>query len=109
MHAFLPGVLFHALAIAVVAFFILFAASKAEGFVRLLGNLLGWIILLAAILFLAMAGYDMTTGQRPPWLERAHGWMMRGSENGAARSLPAPPASPNEPPATPPSEPQRPH
>src|SRR5690349_13312963 len=97
MHAFLPGVLLHALAIATIAFFILFAASKAEGFVRLLGNLLGWIVLLVAILFLAMAASDMTTGQRPPWLERAHGWMMRGNEGETAPTQPATAASPNEP------------
>ena len=98
MHSyFLPGALLHVLAIAVVAFFILFAASKAEGFVRFLGNLLGWILLLGAILFLAAAIYTVTTGQHPPWLDRFHGsGMMHGNEQsesqppGAPSSQPAP-------------------
>jgi len=90
---FLPGALLHVLAIAVAAFFILFAASKAEGFVRFLGNLLGWILLLGAILVLAAAIYTVTTGQHPPWLDRFHGGeMMHGNEQspGAPTSQPEP-------------------
>lgn len=92
---FLPGALLHVLAIAVAAFFILFAASKAEGFVRFLGNLLGWILLLGAILFLAVAVYTVTTGQHPPWFDRFHGGeMMRGNEQPGSQPPGAPSSQP---------------
>ena len=92
---FLPGALLHVLAIAVAAFFILFAASKAEGFVRFLGNLLGWILLLGAILVLAAALYTMTTGQHPPWFDRFHGGeMMHGNEQPESQPPGAPPSQP---------------
>ena len=50
MHPFLFGVFHHALVVVVVAFFVLFAASKADGFVKLLGNVLGYLLLLLAVL-----------------------------------------------------------
>lgn len=78
---FLPGILLHAIALAIVAFFILFAASKSDGFVRFLGNLLGWILLLGALVILAGVVYGAATGQRPPWIDRFHErWMQPGSE-----------------------------
>jgi len=94
---FLPGILLHAIALAIVAFFILFAASKSDGFVRVLGNLLGWILLLGALVILAAVVYGAATGQRPPWIDRFHErWMQQGGEledqhaNGAPPPQPAP-------------------
>ena len=41
------GIALHATVLAVLAFFVLFAASKADGFVKLLGMILGaWLLLL---------------------------------------------------------------
>lgn len=47
----------------IVAFFVLFAASKAEGFVALLGKLLGYWVLLGAVLALACGIYSGVTGK----------------------------------------------
>ena len=51
MHPFLiVGGLLHATALAVVGFFVLFAASKAGGVVRTIGNVLGvWLFVIAAL------------------------------------------------------------
>src|SRR5260221_11511516 len=105
MHGFFfMGSLLHTFAAAVLAFFILFAASKSEGFVRLLGNLLGWIVLIIAAAGLALGIYGAATGQHPPWMERGHhGWMMRGDGDVETPSSPSaqPPGS-----QTAPSKPQ---
>lgn len=54
MHPFfILGAIRMVLVPAVVAFFVLFAASKAEGFVKVLGNVLGYIILIIALVALA--------------------------------------------------------
>ena len=51
MHPFFfMGVICHAIVLAVVAFFVLFAASKADGPVKLLGNVLGYLLLIGAVL-----------------------------------------------------------
>jgi hypothetical protein len=79
MHAFfLMGAVLHTIIVAVVAFFVLFAASKADGFVRLLGYVLGWILLLGAAAGLAFGIYCVATGQHPPFGPDRdhHGWMM---------------------------------
>ncbi|MDE2182210.1 MAG: hypothetical protein KGJ78_04245 [Alphaproteobacteria bacterium] len=53
MHPFfIIGAVYHMLAVAVLAFFVLFAASRADGFVKILGNVLGWLLLIAALLVL---------------------------------------------------------
>ena len=49
MHFMLFGIA-HVLIVAVVAFFVLFVASKESGFVRLLGNVLGYLLLIVAVL-----------------------------------------------------------
>lgn len=65
MHFFGLALIAHTLIVAVIAFFVLLAASKADGFVRLLGNVLGWIILILAVLSLAVGVYHMATGKGP--------------------------------------------
>ena len=40
MHMMIAGIVLHGTVLGVLAFFILFAASKADGFVKLLGNIL---------------------------------------------------------------------
>lgn len=52
MHPFLFMAIHHALLVAVLSFFILFAASKADGFVQILGKVLGYLLLLAAVLLI---------------------------------------------------------
>jgi hypothetical protein len=103
VHSFyVMGAVLHAFAAAVLAFFILFAASKAEGFVRLLGNLLGWVLLIGVVAGLAFGIYGAATGQHPPWLDRGHmGWMMRGSDDEQTPSTPGAPATPQTTPPRP--------
>ncbi len=51
MHVFfIVAGLLHATILAVVGFFVLFAASRAEGLVKRIGNILGaWLYILAAL------------------------------------------------------------
>jgi hypothetical protein len=106
MHFFAIAAVLHTLIIAVLAFFVLFAASKADGFVRLLGNVLGWILLIAALLGLVFGIFHVMTG-KGPMMEGGPHWMMHW-EHGAPPPGTAPPgtsqpASPAQPaaPATP--------
>ncbi len=63
MHPFLwAGIILHATGLAVLAFFVLFAASKAEGIVKSIGNILGgWLVILVIIGIIGAA----TFGGRP--------------------------------------------
>ena len=63
MHFFALAAVLHTIIVAVVAFFVLFAASKADGFVRLVGNVLGWILLIVAVLGLALGIFHVATGK----------------------------------------------
>ena len=94
----------HATVIAVIAFFILFAASKAEGFVALLGRLLGYWVLVIAVVGLGCGIYFGMSGKPPfpPGMMGGHsGWMHHWGPGGpmmqpppAAPTTPAPPAKP---------------
>ena len=94
MHFFAIAAVLHTLIIAVLAFFVLFAASKADGFVRLLGNVLGWILLIAALLGLVFGILHVMTGKGPMMEGDGSHWMMRW-EHGAA-SAPQPPGAPQQ-------------
>lgn len=98
VHFLIMGVTFHL----VLAFFILFAASKADGLVALLGRVLGlWVILLAVLHIVGffapglvgMKGGDMMHGR----------WMHHWGHEMPAAAPPAPAAAPQSapPPAAP--------
>jgi hypothetical protein len=58
------GVVLHVTLFAVLAFFVLFAAQKAQGLVKLLGNIVGvWLLLLAILVVLACATAPMFGGR----------------------------------------------
>jgi hypothetical protein len=106
MHGFfLMHAVIHLLACLTVAFFILFAASKADGLVKLFGNILGIIFILigiAGVVFGVMhhGDHDGMMG------ERMHGWgppwMMHGGQEPAQPNAAPAPATPATPaPATP--------
>lgn len=99
MH-WIMGAVLHATVIAIFAFFILFAASKAEGFTALLGRLLGYWVLLIAILALAGGIYFGVTGKGPPDMWHGHpgpGWMHHWGPPGGPMMQPPPPPPPGAP------------
>jgi hypothetical protein len=103
MHFFAIAAVLHTLIIAVLAFFVLFAASKADGFVRLLGNILGWILLIAAVLGLAVGIFHVVTGKGPMmdggphmmlWHHGDHDSTMGPAPGQPAPAQPVQPAAP---------------
>jgi len=93
MH-WIMGAVLHATVIAVISFFILFAAGKAEGFVALLGRLLGYWVLLIAILALAGGIYFGVTGKGPDMMHGHPGWMHHWGPPGGPMMQPPPPPPP---------------
>ncbi len=61
----IAGVLLHVTLLAVVAFFVLYAAQKAQGLVKLLGNVVGVWLLLLVVLAIAAAATAPMFGGRP--------------------------------------------
>ncbi len=74
MHFMLIGALLHATVLGIIAFFILFAAQKAEGVVTMLGRILGLWVLLLAILALVIGVGSFVTG-KPMMGMDGPGWM----------------------------------
>jgi hypothetical protein len=78
MHFMLVGAVLHATVLGILAFFVLFAAGKASGFTALLGRLLGYWVLLLAVLGLVIGIGSAVTGKPmmgmmgdKPWM---HHW-----------------------------------
>jgi hypothetical protein len=95
MHPFFFGAIHHVLVVAVVAFFVLFAASKADGFVKILGNVLGYLLLILAVLWIVWAATAPTFGGRvfgAPFMGDMHQGMGWGYHmQGPPPAQPAPP------------------
>ena len=70
----IAGVVLHVTLLAVVAFFVLYAAQKAQGLVKLLGNVVGAWLLLLVVLAVAGAVTAPMFGGRPFGL--SHGGHM---------------------------------
>ena len=78
MHHFaiIAGLL-HATFCAVVGFFVLFTASRSEGLLKLVGNVLGiWLFVLAVLSVVGgfmggpvFGGHMGMGGHRPPWMQ----------------------------------------
>ena len=79
---FILGGLLHATALAVVGFFVLFAASRSQGLLRTVGNVLGvWLFVLAVLAIVLglvigprfgggpMGFRMMMGGHRSPWMQ----------------------------------------
>src|SRR5271165_5841133 len=76
MHMMIVGIVLHATVLAVLAFFVLFAASKAEGLVKLLGYILGLWLLLLTIGAIAAGAWHCLHPDADHGMDRAHhGWM----------------------------------
>jgi len=107
MHFMLVGAVLHATVLGILAFFILFAAEKASGFTALLGRLLGfWVLLLAVLGFVIGIGSAVTgkpmmglMGDKP-WMH--HHWDHMGPPPGEPapsddQKAPAAPETPAKP------------
>ena len=95
--------LFHVVAhitiVLIVAFFVLFTASRADGFVKLLGTILGaWLVLIAVVIVVGHVTAPMFGGK--PFgmdMDAMHGgWMHRDGMHPDAPAAPAP-ATPAKP------------
>jgi hypothetical protein len=91
----------HVVMILIVAFFIFFAAQKADGLVSLFGNILGALLLIGAALHIAAIFVPGFMGMKPGM----HGpWMHRGMTPPPV-AAPAQPAAPSlTPPPAPPKK-----
>jgi hypothetical protein len=91
------GMIFHALAVAVIGFFVLFAAERASGIVKLVGTILGWLLWLLAIAGVVCAFICPGMGGKGPgWMDRMHGTPPAAEAPAKPDAAPATPA-----PATP--------
>jgi hypothetical protein len=100
MHFMIIGALLHVTVLGVIAFFILFAASRAEGFVALLGRLLGYWILLLALAGLAFGIFGAVTGRHmmgPGWMMHHRGWDHMGPPGTWNEPVPPPTGAPATP------------
>ena len=103
------GVVMHATVMLIVAYFIWFAASKANGLVRAIGMLLAlWVLVLTGISAAWMGASASGNGPQFMQMMREHmgGW-MHGPEQSAQPApaqtpAPNPQAQPNQSGATPP-------
>jgi hypothetical protein len=99
MHHFM---IMHIAMLLIVAFFIFFAAQKADGFVSLFGNILGVLVVLGAlfhIVGLFVPGMAMKMGMHDDGM---HGhWMHHEDAAGGGGGVPSPmmaePAKPAQP------------
>ena len=94
MHLIVGAVL-HATAVAVLGFFVLFAAGKASGVVKLVGTLLGWWLWILAVLAIVCALVCPNMG------DKAMPWMGHLGMHGPAGSPPDAMAAPAKPDAAP--------
>jgi len=103
MHSFfLIGAIVHATFVAVIAFFILFAAGKSAGLVKTLGNLLGVWVLVIAVIMLVCGVMAQMSGKGMEMMGH-HGWRHCDADKTdmAAPAMPGTPAAPMAQPATP--------
>ena len=97
MHSMmLVGVVLHVTLFLTLAFFVLFAAQKAEGLVKLLGNVVGvWLLILALLVIVAGVTAPMFGG-RPFGLPMATHMEVRVTREDSAGG-PTPPANTQQP------------
>ena len=106
----LAHAILHATVAGVIGFFVLFAASKAEGIVKFVGTILGWWLWIIAVLSIVCVFVCPMMGGKMGEKWGMHGdWMH--SSSGAAPAAPAPnamaPAKPDAAPAAPAAEPPK--
>jgi hypothetical protein len=97
MHLLL-GATLHVTVLAIIGYFLLYTASKADGLVALIGRVLGlWVFLLAILSVVAVATMPMSGG-KPFGVDMMHGrgmgWMHRWDRDGAPDQQVAPATTP---------------
>ena len=96
MHGFfILGGLMHATVLAVIAFFVLFAASRSTGLLKTIGNVLGaWLFIAAAGGLVCAVVFGFSGASHPGY--GMMGYNMMGYRNAPSAQLnqPAPPAAP---------------
>ena len=88
MHPFMFVAIHHAVIVAIVSFFVLFAASKADGFVKLFGNVLGYLLLIVAVLLIVWTIVAPMMGWHDYMM---HHDMMHPWDHGTTQQGPPPP------------------
>jgi hypothetical protein len=95
------GMILHATIALIIAFFVLFAASKAEGLVKLLGTVLGLWVLVVTIVMIAGAVTAPMFGGKPFGIDMhaMHDrWMHHdGDRDGGPGMMPPPGGAPMQP------------
>ena len=85
----IAGVLVHVLALAVVAFFVLFAAQRAKGLVKSVGNVLGVVMLVVSLLAIVGAATAPMFGGKPFGLGHGAHMEFRVMHRESVESAPA--------------------
>jgi hypothetical protein len=99
MHSFfLAGAIVHATLVAVIAFFILFAAGKSGGFTKILGSILGYWVLIIALIILAGGVSAQMNGGKPFGMEPMM-WGHHGKHCDGDKTDMMTPVTPATPPA----------
>lgn len=104
-HFLLVGAIIHATFISIIAFFVLYAAGKASGFTKTLGTVLGYWVLIIAVIALAGGVTAQMNGGKPFGMDppmmwgHHHGHHCDGDKDDMA--APADAAAPPATPATP--------
>ncbi len=98
-HFLLVGAILHATFIAIIAFFILYAAGKASGFTKTLGTVLGYWVLIIAALALAGGITAQMNGGKPFGMEPMWGHHHGDRHCDGDKDGMTPPAEPATPPA----------
>lgn len=108
MHFFLMHAVMHLMAALILSFFILFAASKADGIVKLFGNVLGILILVLAIAGVVLGALHMHDHKDMMGGDRMHGWgppWMHHDDGDESPAQATPPATPAQPATPAPAQP----
>jgi hypothetical protein len=100
-HFFLIGAILHATLVAVIAFFILYAAGKASGFTKTLGSVLGiWVLIIAAVILAggvtAAVNGGKPFGMEPMWGHHGGKHCDADKDDAAAPVMPTPVTPPKK-------------
>ena len=105
----------HVAMLLIVAFFIFFAAQKADGLVSLFGNILGALLVLGAVFHIVgmfVPGMAMKIGMHDEGMMRGHWMHHEDASGGGGGGVPSPMAAPAKPapaaPAPAPAAPKKP-